>query len=210
MNTIFKFYHQAWPLLAIGGAALAGRAWEAGGRRRVSFRAVVAGAAIVSVLYPLNAVVSRLRQKDGPLSLDGEDALQKRNADDDEAIQWMLKALPERSVILEATGDPYSEFARISTHTGIPTVLGWANHEGLWRSNDKEVAERGARVRQFYTSGDVRGAWDTLEKYGVTHVVVGELERKTYPRSDEIVGNYPFVQPLHLGRTTVYRVIRPK
>ena len=34
MNTIFKYYHQAWPLLAIGGAVFAGRAWHAAPARR--------------------------------------------------------------------------------------------------------------------------------------------------------------------------------
>src|SRR5262249_9152728 len=29
MNTIFKFYHQAWPLIAVGAAVFAGRALDA-------------------------------------------------------------------------------------------------------------------------------------------------------------------------------------
>jgi YYY domain-containing protein len=210
MNTIFKFYHQAWPLLAIGAAVFAGRAWHAGGRRRVAFRGVIAAVVIVSVMYPLNAAISRVRQKDGPLSLDAMGPFAKRNPGDAEAVQWMLRAIPAGSVVLEATGDPYSDFARIATHTGIPTVMGWGNHEGLWRNNDREVAERIARVRSFYTYGDPRGAWDTIDKMRVTHVVVGDLERRTYPRCEDIVGNYPFLEPLHLGSTTVYRVNRPK
>jgi YYY domain-containing protein len=210
MNTIFKFYHQAWPLLAIGGAVFAGRAWEAGGRRRTGFRAVIAAVVIVSVMYPLNATISRIRQKDGPLSFDALEPFAKRSPGDAETIAWMLRAVPAGAVVMEATGDPYSDFGRIATHTGIPSVLGWANHEGLWRNNDREVAERIARVRNFYTAGDPRQAWETVSKFGVTHVVVGDLERRTYPRSDDVVGSYPFLEPLHLGPTTVYKVNRPK
>jgi YYY domain-containing protein len=210
MNTIFKFYHQAWPLLAIGASVFAGRVWQAGGRRHAIFRAVVAATVLVSALYPLNAMVSRIRQKDGPLGLDALGPFARRNPGDGEAVEWMLKAVPANAVLLEATGDPYSDYARIATHTGLPTVMGWANHEGLWRNNDKEVAERAARVRNFYTSGDPRGAWDTIQKMGVTHVVVGDLERKSYPQANDVVGNYPFLEPLHLGQTMVYRVVRPK
>ena len=30
-------------------------------------------------------------------------------------------------MVLEASGDPYSYYARASANTGLPTVLGWAN-----------------------------------------------------------------------------------
>ena len=117
---------------------------------------------------------------------------------------------PVGSVVLEASGDPYSDYARIATHTGLPTVLGWANHEGLWRPKDQaDVNERLAQVRLFYTSGDPRVAWSVIQKYGVTHVVVGDLERRSYPRADA-VGEYPFLEPFAVGQTSVYRVQRPK
>jgi uncharacterized membrane protein len=98
----------------------------------------------------------------------------------------------------------------MSSHTGVPTVLGWANHEGLWRGNDAEVNERGARVRLFYGAADPRSAWDVIQKYGVTHVIVGDLERKTYPGAER-VGNLPFLAPAaELAGTTIYTVARPQ
>ena len=112
-------------------------------------------------------------------------------------------------MVLEATGDPYTEYARISSHTGIPTVLGWANHEQLWRSNDKEVDERAARIRHFYSAGDPRMAWETISKYGVTHVIVGDMERRTYPNAAAVAG-FPFLEPVSPGETTVYAVVRPR
>jgi uncharacterized membrane protein len=36
-------------------------------------------------------------------------------------------------VVAEAVGGAYSNYARISIYTGLPTVLGWGNHEGQWR-----------------------------------------------------------------------------
>ena len=99
-----------------------------------------------------------------------------------------------------------SEFARISSHTGIPTVLGWANHEGLWRSNDREVGERESLVRRFYETSDAGTALALIRKYGVTHVVLGDLERQQYPSAPR-VEHLPFLEPVHTGPTAVYRVV---
>jgi YYY domain-containing protein len=211
MNTIFKFYHQAWPLLAIGGAVFAGRAWDAAGKSRSVVRIVLAAAAGVSLLWPVNVAVSRFRQKDGPFSLDATGPLTRRNAGDAAAIEWLRRNAPMGSVLLEASGDPYTEFARISSHTGVPTVLGWANHEGLWRdqtAHSPEVAERLSRVRAFYTNPGPRSAWETLQKYRVTHVVVGDMERSAYPGADR-VATIPYLSLVHDGPTRIYRVERP-
>jgi len=210
MNTLFKFYHQAWPLLAIGGAVVAGRAWEAGAKRSRLFRAALAACALLAALWPINVAVSRFRQKDGPLSLDAHRALQSRGKGDAAVIDWLLKNAPIGSVVLEASGDPYSEFARIASHTGIPTVMGWANHEGLWRSNAPEVEERKARVKLFYTTPDPSVAWETLQKYGVTHVVLGDMERRTYG-NNPATASFPFLNPVFASDgTALFTVARPK
>jgi len=209
MNTIFKFYHQAWPLLAIGGAVFAGRAWDSTGRRRTAGRVALAAAGVLALMWPLNAAVSRLRQRDDAFTLDARVPLKRRNPADAEAIDWLTRNAPQGSVVLEASGDPYTEFARISSHTGIPTVLGWANHEGLWRGNEPEVGERLARIKAFYTAPDVRSALETIQKYGVTHVVVGDMERRAYPGAD-MVARFPFLVPVHTGDTKIYAFGRPE
>ncbi len=210
MNTIFKYYHQAWPLLAIGGSVFAGRAWNAApARRRPLWRVGLSVLAVLAVLWPLNVAISRYRQKDGPISLDLGAPLAKRSPGDAAAVAWLLKNAPLGSKILEASGDPYTEYARISSHTGVPTVLGWANHELLWRSDDAQVQERLGRIRHFYSAADPRLAWETINKYGVTHVVVGDMERRTYPNADA-VGTFPFLMPVLTGDTTIYAVTRPE
>jgi YYY domain-containing protein len=214
MNTIFKFYHQAWPLLAIGVAVFGERAWRERAGRGVAVRATLAAAMALSLFYPIEAAVSRLRQHEGSVSLDLRAALTRRNSGDAEAIAWLEGHAAGGSVVLEATENPYSEYSRISSHTGIPTVLGWANHEGLWRrSNDSkiaqrvadEIARRGADVKTFYTTTDSRTAEEILRKYRVTHVVVGDLERRSYPAADS-VGTFSFLKPALSGATAIYQV----
>jgi YYY domain-containing protein len=214
MNTIFKFYHQAWPLLAIGSVVFVGRAVEAGTGRRLSFRAALAVLALLALMWPANVVVSRFRQKDGPFSLDAHGPLVRRNEGDAAVIDWLIKNAPQGSVLLEASGDPYSEYARISSHTGIPTVLGWANHEGLWRATataeDPQVAERLGQIKLFYTTPDPNVASQILQRYRVTHVILGDMERRTYGSNPAIEG-FSFLFPVfQKGGTTVYAVARPR
>jgi uncharacterized membrane protein len=204
MNTIFKFYHQAWPLLGIAAVVFADRAWRATKVPRRSLAFVLAVAVFAALLYPATAAVSRLRQRDGSFSLDARKALRRRNPGDLEAIEWLEKNAPRGSVVMEAAGNPYTEYARISSHTGIPTVMGWANHEGLWRSNAPEVMARFEEVRRFYSASDPQAARDILDRYHVTHVVVGDLERTSYPSASG-VGSFPFLRRLHSGATSVYR-----
>jgi len=204
MNTVFKFYNQAWPLLAVAGVVLAERAWREAGRFRLLGGAVLAAAAVVGLLYPIDAALSRLQLHSGPFTLDASQALTSRSPADAAAIGWLERSAPRNAVILEASGDPYSEFARISSHTGIPTLLGWANHEGLWRNNEQEIGDRATYLKVFY-GGDERLADAVVRKYKVTHVVLGEMERKLYPGADRI-SRYLFLKPEFPGPTTVYSI----
>jgi YYY domain-containing protein len=218
MNTVFKFYNQAWPLIGIAAAVLAERAWTALGdpgprpRSRLAVRTLLAACLVLSVLYPLDAALSRWRMHEGAWTLDAFPALNRRSPGDAAAIAWLGTHAPLGSIVLEASGDPYSEFARVSSHTGIPTVMGWANHEGLWRNNEQEVADRAALVKAFYSGLDERVASLFLQRYGVTHVVLGEMERSHYPGADR-VSDFIFLTPVFPesgrsfpGMTVVYEV----
>ena len=206
MNTIFKFYNQAWPLVAIAVAVLAEEAWRRGGRSQRAVRGVIVLAAVVSVLYPARCLLSRLREHSGPVTLDARLALERRNPGDAAAIAWLEKNAPADAVVLEASGDPYSEFSRIATHTGIPTVLGWANHESLWRADNHEIDQRRQAIQYFYTKPEGPLSVQILQRYHVTHVVIGDMERRAYPGAAR-VGSLPYLVPVVTGSTTVYSVI---
>jgi YYY domain-containing protein len=207
MNTIFKFYLQAWPLFGVAAAVFAAKAWSsaaASSRVRV-LQSLTAAAVVGALLYPANAAASRLRQREGAFSLDALPPFARRSAGDAAAVVWLEQNAPGRAVVLEATGDPYRDFARISSHTGLPTVLGWANHEGLWRGNDPEVNVRAQLVRGFYSTADEETALEIVKKFGVQYVVLGDLERASHPNAQH-VSEFLFLKPVVSGQTIVYRV----
>ncbi|HYK42850.1 MAG TPA: DUF2298 domain-containing protein, partial [Thermoanaerobaculia bacterium] len=204
MNTVFKFYNQAWPLLAVAAAVLAEKVWSEAGRFRQAARAVLAVTVVAALLYPIDAALSRLQMHSGPFTLDASQALTRRSPADAAAIGWLERSAPRNAVVLEASGDPYGEFARISSHTGIPTLLGWSNHESLWRGNEQEISDRATYLKVFY-GGDERLANAVVQKYKVTHVVLGDMERKLYPNAD-LISRYLFLKPEFPGPTTVYSI----
>jgi len=83
-------------------------------------------------------------------------------------------------VILEAVGDGYTDYARISSRTGLPTVIGWPGHERLWRGSDEPLDGRQEDVGRAYTTTSPGEAKAILEEYDVEYVYVGHLERDTY------------------------------
>ena len=83
-------------------------------------------------------------------------------------------------VILEATGGSYSQYGRVSAQTGLPTVLGWGGHELQWRGNYDEAGKREPDIDQIYNSFDPKLTLTLLDKYGISYVYVGSLERDKY------------------------------
>jgi len=207
MNTVFKLYFQSWILLAIAApwcwAQLVDRRRVPAGVR--SLAAMTVGSLVVaSCAYPVGITVTRLHNRVVASTLDGTEYLSREHPDDFAAIKWMRETIGDLPVVLEATGDPYSYYARFSSNTGLPTVMGWGNHEGLWRNNDRQVAGRRADVVQMYNAATLADAAALLDQYQVKYIVVGELERKDY----QAAGLAKFAQlPVAFARggTTVYR-----
>jgi uncharacterized membrane protein len=77
-------------------------------------------------------------------------------------------------------GGQYSWGGRISAHTGLPTVLGWAGHELQWRGSTAEPGIREPDVETLYTSRVWPQTQELLDKYGIEYVIVGPLEVNTY------------------------------
>ena len=191
MNTVFKLYYQVWILSSI----VAGY----GIYRWATFHSTLAGrrlllsstgAIIVSVIfvasmyYSIAASDTKMSESGTPTTFDGLAFMEPRSRDTLSAIRWVAANLDENDVIVESVGGSYSEHGRFSGFTGVPSVLGWSGHERQWRGGNEGWVEREVDVERIYISTDTNEVETLLDRYGVTHVVVGELERKKYTEID--------------------------
>jgi YYY domain-containing protein len=183
MNTVFKFYFQAWILWAIAGAyALAGFVR----RGKIGVVAVAGCLILAGLIYPALAIPARAAEYGGPPTLDGAAHLAQAHPEDYAAIAWLNQTVEGAPVILEAPGDVFKSYVyegRVSAHTGLPTLLGWAGHEHQWRGNYEEQARREPDIERLYTSVDPGEVLTLLNRYGVRYVYVGPLERGRYSPS---------------------------
>ncbi len=200
MNTVFKFYLQAWVLLSITSAVALG--WLARESLRDQFLrqirpvwiALLVVFVLAAVAYPLLASKGKiaLRFADMPLSLDGMQYMDVAQYSDDgqdlnlpgdaQAIRWMQDNVQGTPVVLEGRSPVYRWGSRFSIYTGLPTVLGWDVHEGQQRTGYMGmIQERIGDVERAYASTNPQDALNVLRKYQARYVVVGGLERKYYP-----------------------------
>lgn len=186
MNTLFKLYYQAWTLLGVAGAYAMYRGWSV---LKQYFSAAYAFGALAFIAvgisgglyYTLNAPQSA-NQGGLAQSLDGAALLQTTTPGDYAAVQWLQRHTTGTPTEMEATGGEYdAKFARISTFTGLPTVMGWAGHEFQWRGADPEIQRRVDDIKTVYTTSDSARAQSLLRQYSVRYVIVGPTEQQTYP-----------------------------
>jgi YYY domain-containing protein len=184
MNTIFKFYFQAWVLLALASAF--GVYYVSKYSRGPARLAWLVGLALLvagGMVYPVLATPNKADFFQNPPRLDGMAWIADYRPGDYAAITWLRENAPPGAVILEAPAPPpdaYQYTSRISALTGLPTVLGWGGHQGQWRGNYDEASRRVPDIEQLYNTTDIRQAQALLDKYGITYVVVGALERERY------------------------------
>jgi YYY domain-containing protein len=196
MNTVFKFYYQAWILLALAAAY---------GLSRISVRstpsilkgfawAVTTVLVIGGLFYTVAAIPSKADDFQGQPTLDGLAYLQHYNPADYAAIEWIRTHVPPSAVVVEATGGSYSPegAGRVSMATGNPTLLGWDFHEMQWRGKAYEVlaAARPDVLTQIYRTAPPEELPGLLDKWGVDYVYVGALEREKYKVSDATLARF--------------------
>ena len=181
MNTVFKFYFQAWVLLALAAAY---GVWVVSNHLRglggLLWRLALVGLILAGLVYPVLAIPNKTGDFSAQPTLDGMAWLEQFHPDDYAAIRWLQANAPDSAVILEASGGSYSYYGRVSALTGLPTVLGWDFHEYQWRGSYDEPAARKPDIDILYNSVDPAQTLTLLDKYDITYVYVGSLEREQY------------------------------
>ncbi|TKJ28291.1 MAG: hypothetical protein CEE40_11805 [Chloroflexi bacterium B3_Chlor] len=209
MNTVFKFYYQAWVLLAISSAFGIYYLGPWLKRRLVPSSLWLLGflpLLLASLVYPLLATHNKTGGFAGPPTLDGMAHLERAYGDDLAAFRWLRSNVEGGPVILEATGGSYTYSGRVSVHTGLPTVLGWGGHELQWRGNYEEPGKREPDIEALYNSPDPGQTSSLLDKYDISYVYLGSLERSTYRITQPVVEKFENLMDVvyQQGDVTIY------
>jgi YYY domain-containing protein len=211
MNTVFKFYYQAWVLFAISSAfGIYYLGPRVKGRRNLLSTIWLLGFLplfLASLVYPILATHAKTNGLAGSPTLDGMAHLEAGYGDDLAAIRWLRANVAGAPVILEAIGGSYTYSGRISVHTGLPTLLGWGGHELQWRGNYEEPGKREPDIEALYTSPDRERTSSLLDKYEISYVYVGRLERDTYQITPPILDKFASLMDVvyQQGEVTIYR-----
>ncbi len=217
MNTIFKFYFQAWVVWSLVAAwtLSQGKIATAGWLRRA---AQVCAWLLIAAgwIYTGFAIPARAGQNEsfygGSGTLDGALWLQQHHPEDWDAINWLNTHVAGRAVIVEAPGDRYRAYVyegRVSALTGLPTLLGWGGHQSQWRGNYDEPAAREAALETLFTTTDVTQLHSILTQYNVGYIYIGAEERNRYPQEglEKFTALFPVVY--QNSGVTLYQVTSP-
>ncbi len=187
MNTVFKFYYQAWALLGISsgyvllrsiGSSFLPRSLAALGLVLIGCGLLFTPAAVFSKTSgfgSLSPTVSALNH------------LSVKDPDMGKAIAWVRQNIPANVIVLEGRGASYrSEQNRISTYTGRATLLGWEGHELQWRgsSYSSQAQGRTQALETVYQKGTVAEIQQALQKWDIRYVFLGPEERRQYKISE--------------------------
>ncbi len=213
INTIFKFYYQAWLLWGVAAAYGAAVLWQ---DLRKGWH-VLYGVILFLVLgmgltYTVLGTWTKTNGFNPPQgwNLDGTAYYELQSPDEMAAIGWLRQA--PLGVIAEAVGGSYSAYARVSTLSGQPTVLGWPGHENQWRGGYLEIGSREGDIARLYCTRDWFETQAIIDQYEIKYIFIGNLERVTYS-ADKCLGGLNesiFMRNLEIafrqGDVTVYAV----
>jgi len=201
-NTVFKFYYQAWIFcgLATGysvywmrtkSKGIVASIWEPGFRillMGVVMFPVIASSVKTNYFKPVTSPTQFAKP-----TLDGMHYMSWQHKGDYAAIKWLRENASVEERVLEAAGPAFSHYGRITAATGMETILGWANHENIWRDGTwKVVGARKNEVKKVYTSNRPQEIRRILDKYDITYVFYGKLEREQYKNSSS--ENFNFME----------------
>jgi uncharacterized membrane protein len=189
-NTMFKMSFQAYVMLDIASLLAATMVvWiQTNSRYRLLWALGLALLLFPQLSYGWFIYDQFIRPPAGKwLTLNGELFLAEHKMRDWDIVAYLDKHRPAPGeAILEASGDSYTEAARISTATGIPTVLGWHVHEWLWRGTPAIGQQRAEEITKFYKSSDQSWRRNFIKRYRIRYIVVGSVEQRRYGTFDRL------------------------
>ncbi|TVR18637.1 MAG: hypothetical protein EA396_15015 [Anaerolineaceae bacterium] len=232
MNTIFKFYYQAWALFSISAAygVYSIVLDESRPRPRSALR-IAYGALTVLILgagmvYFVLGTYSRALHETGiannpdhALTLDGGAGFVA--PEDYQAIMCLREVVGRRQVVV-AEANPQGgrvnynpAHGRVGSLIGTPIILGWPGHQSQWRGTSyREVlGTRPADLDLLFTAERLDMAQPVIERYGIDYILYGNTERLHYGSAGEskFLDHFEIVCEAQgaSGTARIFRVSRP-
>ena len=183
-NTMFKLTYQAYILF---GLVMGYAIYRLLLISRQKVLQILAGLGLLLLIWTVgyfgDAVYSWFGEVWNPSEYQGLDAegyLETDFSEDAQAIYWLKDNVEGSPVVLEANGDSYTGYERVSASTGLPTVLGWYVHEQLWRNDVEDLNQKSADIQNIYTWNSEELVRNLLEHYDVSYIFVGSKEKEKY------------------------------
>ena len=185
-NTMFKFTYQAFMIFAVlmsYGIVRMILYWK----RRPSFRTL--GIVLLVILiwtadyFPVATKLwmGNVLTKEAYKGQDATAFLETNMPEEAEAIRYLDEHIEGTHVVLTVDGNSYSENDMLSAMTGLPTILGWYNHELLWRDDSEDLNKKKMDISSIYTNTDTDFVKSLLDHYNVEYVYIGSMEKAAYP-----------------------------
>lgn len=200
MNTVMKIYLEIWIFLAIASAnalyfilkdsSMVSSFGEKFSKAKAVWVIMLIALIIASVISPLAMSLTLSGGKETLYgktptfdTLNGLDYLFNEYPWDMIAIDWMDKNIGGSHTVVEAPGDAYTYSSRVSSLTGLSTIIGWRSHEQMWRGIWSGVGTRQDDTDYIFNSKCNEKTLELLEKYDVEYIYIGELEREKYSKA---------------------------
>jgi uncharacterized membrane protein len=205
MNTVFKFSYAAWPLGV--GAMFYAVIHDNRDRGRKKPGSICLALLLASgFVYTYQAAADRLAAKPAATGLDAFAALAEKHPQDAAIITRLRQLTPAKTICLESCGKSYSRTGRVAAFSGRPTLLGWVQHEGLWRHNPPELKIRQKDIAYIYSGADPIQRLRLIHRYGIRRVIVGDLELAKFPAKALNQLEEFLAVEYHNGRNRIYTV----
>ncbi|WP_135826930.1 DUF2298 domain-containing protein [Halorussus ruber] len=218
-NTVFKVYMQVWILWATAAGAALGvlvsRTGPADWRLpvvnidRAGAMSGLAALLVVSTsLYGGMALgghfTSEFNRIDDP-TLDGKAFVEDDHPSEAAAIAWLDDREGQPHIAAAPGQKVYTWTSPSSSLTGLPAVIGWVYHEGIYRGHDTAEARASEADRIFTGSWGDRA--ELLDRYDVEYIYVGPRARDRYGEEELQFGQYPGIEEaFREDGVVIYRV----
>lgn len=188
MNTVFKVTYQVWLIMSVASGIGVVALWKSvrwNAVLRVTLPAAVAGMLTLGLAYPIVASQQWLDWRNPNREWVGVDGLAYLKTDPESldaaeyaAIQWLWDHADDNDVILTSGGGEWDyAVGRVSSATGVPTIMGWIGHENQWHLGDTAMlAGFPQRINDIDAMYQLPLNTALLDKYGVTFIYIGPVE----------------------------------